>query len=562
MLVSATVVVWIGLTTITARHSSPEDVQAAVNHALLVGPGFADVSPHQLVRTSTNVLYVVAPTCDAYPSCPGNSLRVYAADQAGTPTSFTERDAAHRPTAVGSTSIAIDGADTIHIAWNDRGGNLSYGTFSPATGLWTSTAVVAPTGWTTFGQGDEGVALALDAVGIPHVAFTSIVSGIRRVSYTHKIGGVWSSPTVVDDAPIGSNQGAWHPTLAFYPNGDLLLAWFVGSFNATPDGTIYFRVRGHLSGAWAGHTTIADDTLWTSIDNGPSLLITADGTAHVTFLNAGTATSGSSTMGDYIHHYYNSGSGWIANHPGGGTQITHDPSLGPGPNGSLRIYGHGWQGGRIDGHGDDLYFFEGSGTGAWGSWTLYATGAFDSSVSTRWAQFFQAFPQTLDIMFWADPYPNIVYVGTDVGVSGVQPPTQTPAPTATQTSTPSATSTATLTATATLAAVLCVPRPRIDIQATRAAFGRLQVTISSTVQPSTPNNRLRRIRFFQLDNASVDTRERTNERSPFVLELAERPAQTTVSAAWITPGAFLVRLVVEDDCGAWQTFVGAGPNAF
>jgi len=236
-------------------------VEAAEPHNVLVGPGFTDVSPHQLLRTSGDVLYVVAPTCDDYPSCPSNGLRIYAATSSGTPSGFTEQDSAHRPLTAGSVAPAIDGADIIHVAWNDRGGNLNYRTFSTASGLWSATTVLAATGWTTFGQGDEGVALALDASGVPHVAYTTIVAGTRRVGYVNKIGGSWSSPTVVDDAPFDANQGAWHPTLAFYPNGDLLLAWFVGSFNYVPDGTIYFRTRDHASGTWTGTMTIAGDTL-------------------------------------------------------------------------------------------------------------------------------------------------------------------------------------------------------------------------------------------------------------------------------------------------------------
>jgi hypothetical protein len=431
-------------------------VEAAGPHSIFVGPGFTDVSPHQLVRTSGNVLYVAAPTCDDFPSCPNNGLRIYAATNSGTPSGFTEQDGAHRPLGVGSVATAIDGADTIHVAWNGRDGNLNYRTFATASGLWSATTVLGATGWTTFGQGDEGVALALDAGGVPHVAYTTIVAGTRRVGYVNKVAGSWSSPTVIDDAPFDANQGAWHPTLAFYPNGDLLLAWFVGSFNYVPDGTIYFRTRAQASGTWTSTMTIAGDTLMTTIDNGPSLLIGSDGTAHVTFLNAGPAANGSATAGDYVHYYYNTGSGWTANHPGGGTQITHNPSLGPGPNGAVRIYGHGWQGGRIDGHGDDLYYFEGGGAGAWGPWTLYVTGAFDSSVSTRWAQFFQSFPQTLDVAFWADVYPNMLYVGTDAATgSGPTPtltstPTSTLAPTATSTPTSTMTPTTTLTPTTTM----------------------------------------------------------------------------------------------------------------
>jgi len=34
--------------------------------------------------------------------------------------------------------------------------------------------------------------------------------------------------------------------------------------------------------------------------------------------------------------------------------------------------------------------------GSWGPWTLYAAGPYDSSISARWPQFFERFPQTID----------------------------------------------------------------------------------------------------------------------------------------------------------------------
>jgi len=115
----------IGVFAFVASSGGNAHVDAAGSHTIAVGPGFSDVSPHQLVRTSTNVLYTVVPTCDSYPSCPGNTLRVYRADQPGTPVSFTEQDSTHRPGGVGSSAIAIDGADTIHVLWNDRTGKVT-----------------------------------------------------------------------------------------------------------------------------------------------------------------------------------------------------------------------------------------------------------------------------------------------------------------------------------------------------------------------------------------------------------------------------------------------------
>jgi hypothetical protein len=384
--------------------ATPTPGPGSSNHQIQVGPGFSDVSPHQVVRTSTNVLYAVVPTCDSYPSCPSNSLRVYRADQPGTPSSFTEQDAAHRPVGgIGSTASAIDGVGQIHVAWIDRAGSghANYATFSTLTNQWAPVTLLQATGWTSFGQGEEGVALALDVTGVAHVAWNGVgADGLLHVYYANRTGGTWSSPLQVDDVPLASGRQARHPTIAFSPIGGLVVAWLDGSFNYTPDGTIHVRVRGTL-GTWSASVAIPDAAM-TSIDNGPALLITADGVEHLVF----------DDTGDQIRYWYNAGAGWRGDlQPP--AQITHDPAIGPDGVGGVFIYGHGTPVNGIAGHGNNLYSFHKPVAGAWGPWTLYTTGSLDSSVSTRWSQFFHFFPLTVDILFWSDAYPNVLYVGVN-----------------------------------------------------------------------------------------------------------------------------------------------------
>jgi hypothetical protein len=384
---------------------TPSPTQIGSNHQIAVGPGFSDVSPHQLVRTQGNVLYMVVPTCDSYPSCPANSLRVYRADQAGLPSSFSEQDVAHRPSGgVGSSSIGIDGAGLIHVLWNDRQGtgHANYAAFDTASNRWRPTTTLQVTGWTTFGQGDEGVALAVDATGAPHAAWNAIgVDGALHVQYATMVGGTWTSPQQVDDIALANNHSAWHPTLAFTAGGDLILAWLDGTFNQTPDGTIHVRVR-QANGLWAASQAIPDQAL-TSIDNGPSLLLTADGVQHLTFLNGS----------DEVRYWYNAGAGWRGDQQPP-LQVTHDPSLGPDGAGGVFIYGHGSPPpGDPTGHGDNLYRFHKSPGGSWSAFTLYTVGSFDSSVSTRWSQFFHAFQDVLDVIYWSDAYPNELFAGVN-----------------------------------------------------------------------------------------------------------------------------------------------------
>ena len=56
------------------------------NFQIEVGDGYTDVSPKQLVRTSTNRLYVVASNCESFPCIQiSQSLRVYRASTTGIP---------------------------------------------------------------------------------------------------------------------------------------------------------------------------------------------------------------------------------------------------------------------------------------------------------------------------------------------------------------------------------------------------------------------------------------------------------------------------------------------
>jgi N-acetylneuraminic acid mutarotase len=136
--------------------------------------------------------------------------------------------------------------------------------------------------------------------------------------------------------------------------------------------------------------------------------------------------------------------------------------------------------------------------------------------------------------------------------------TSTLAPTATPTLTPTATPTATITPTPTV----CAVRPRVDVQTAVIGLGHLQTTITATTSSGTPSNFLQRIRFVRLDNASINTRDRSNQTAPFVEELPDRPRQAGFVVSRLVPGPFTVQVVVEDDCGAWPTLVGAGAAAF
>ncbi len=382
------------------------ELATSTNHQLVVGRGYTDVSPHQLVRTSANVIYTVAPDCASYPTCPNNAIHVFKAKAAGTPTGFTEKDAAHAPSGgVGSPAVGIDGSDRIHVIWNKSTGTTKYSVFDTTTDTWGTNEVLGSSGWTDFTQGQEGTALAIDATGIPHAVWTqrSGPNNSFRLVYQRRLSSGWETPIdvadVVDCNPPSSYCSAWHPTLAFAPNGTLWLAWLNGTEDYVPDGRIRARKR-KASGEWKPSKEIPDNAM-TGLDNGPSMIITPDGTVHLTF----------DDTKNHIRYWYRAGSGWMGDQQPP-SQVTHDPSLGTNMSGKIYIYGHGTPQGGIGGHGDNMDYFAKPAGGAWGAWTVYdANPNVDSSVSTRWSQFFFYHPENVDILYWNDNYPNVLYAG-------------------------------------------------------------------------------------------------------------------------------------------------------
>lgn len=351
-----------------------------------VGPGTTDPSPHQLVRTSKNYLYVIAPTGTTYPTNPKATLQVWKANRAGIPSYYSPQDNAHSPRiGINASASAIDGTDVIHSLWLDGKGDVYYGQYSTTTDKWSAPTLLSHTGWTGFQQGDEGVAIAVDASGTPHAIWTIIVSGQLRIAYSNRTGGMWSAPMLADNATA---VNAWHPTMAFAPNGDLLIAYLDGQGGYSADGTVRTRVR-FANGSW-GATNSIPVTVFVGLDNGPSLLITSDGTQHITFCDTG----------NQIQYWYNTGTGWLGDRQPA-PQTTHDPVLGPDGSGGLYIYGHGTPQGTIYGVGSGKYRFHKSLTATtWGTWTLVVTGMIDDATSTRWSQFFHYFPQTVDFTYW------------------------------------------------------------------------------------------------------------------------------------------------------------------
>lgn len=387
-----------------------------------IGAGYTDVSPKQLVRTKANRLYICLVNCESYPGDgTSNHVMMYKGNQDGIPTSYTEQNSASRPSGgIAQWGCAIDQNDIIHVVYNTRAtaaGNITdtrYVQYNTWTDTWgTSESIDNAVNFSEGGgnQGHQSIAVALDAAGKPHVVYLKTDGTRTRCTYSNKTSGSWSSGFTVDTQSFGSNEQIWHPNIAFDTAGRILVVWLKGTFNDTADGTIYCRVKEINGTGWQTSVQIsATAGALTSIDQSTSIYITANNRYHTTYINAST-TPGNK----YIRYRYSDdlGATWSANDPASGLQATHNPVLGDGANGKVRIYGHGTP--DVSNVGENLYYFEGDGgSGTWGSWTQILAGTeWECSVNTRWAMYHHSNMNYLDIAFWDAAYPNVAHVGVE-----------------------------------------------------------------------------------------------------------------------------------------------------
>jgi hypothetical protein len=404
--------------TITAISFAFQDTYNAATmgnpRSILVGDGYSDVSTQQLIRTSGNRVYVFATDCDSYPDCSTNgldqTLRAYKANVAGTPASFARQDSGDEVAGVFSWSVAIDSSDIVHVVLAQRqsGGaaDIEYVTFNTGTDQWgTPETIEADAVSTDIGQGDEHVSISLDSSGVPHVLYVRHDGTRNRARYTNRVGGSWGNTQDADsDISYGSNERAKHPTLIHLDDESVLVGYGVGTFNTANDMDIYTRRR-TSGGTWDSSSESVQTNVHAGIDNGIRLIQT-NGRIHLAF---GGVKDGNGDMPANYRYSDDSGGSWSSNNPtdAGG----HNVGIGPGANGGIRLWAHGPEDPVDD---DDIYYNELDLSGSWGGWTVYASGDFDCSVSTRWQQYHYLNNGHLDVIYWDDNYANEIYFGVDI----------------------------------------------------------------------------------------------------------------------------------------------------
>ena len=412
--------------------SEPTETPVPVNTAIAptspaafpIGPGGADVIPHQIVRTNTDHLYI-------FSSAQGsNTLRAYrtlnpgfpeSASDFAAPIEFTEtRD-------IMSVDAVYDGGNIIHVIINTLAGEVKDYPFDTATNSYKpAITLAANSGVIDSGLyiGTCGVSGMVDLNGNLHVTYWTNTNHILHRVYSY------NQSTNMLTASAGFEQvdtagNANHPVIAVSPaDNSVTIAWISESDSLT---LIHARTR-TSDGSWGGVEVAStfqfppNVTVWTSkdnglnIDQGPSLIIDSNGTKHMAYIESFNAA-----IGDYgrVHYVVNDGSGWVDQAL---TFFTHDPALAINASGQIYLIGHGhrWSSTgealcRSFESMDNMCASRKNPDGTWdGPFLLMAPddgNSFDSSPSVKWSVVGFNRPNTIEFVFFKTPYdiPTLYY---------------------------------------------------------------------------------------------------------------------------------------------------------
>jgi len=406
----------------------PEAANPQINSFSVGQPGFTDVVPHQIVRTSGDKLYIFAAEKQSQ-LLPNINLKAYWTTSTGIPTS-TGQFAGSATVNVGVNLISVvpayDGGNIVHVLVNLNGTSPNFGKlliypFNVSTNTFNSPITIVSSGNPAVSGdyiGSSGVSAMVDTGGTLHVAYWSSGNHIIYRAYSYNSGSnVYSSvsgPTQLD----GSSDKSNHPSVAISPqDGSITVAWV--SETSVPR-QILAKAR-PANGNWSSLQTVSTSPVWFStnfginIDQGPSIVIDSSGVKHLTYIQNFDAT------GDYgkLHYVTNSGSGWVDNTL---SIYTHDPALAINSSGELYILGHGHPKNPANtisqcrtGNASEknMCVIKKNSDGTWtsSSLVLAATGNlnFDASPSVKWGVVGFNRPETIEFLFFSannDSYNN------------------------------------------------------------------------------------------------------------------------------------------------------------
>lgn len=378
-----------------------------------IGPGFADVIPHQIVRTNTDRVYIFAGATYS------TILHAYWTTTPGLPNDQSAFKGSAQVTESGipmSVDAVYDGGNIIHVlVVTQSDGKVKDYPFDISTDTFKSPITLASDSHTVSGDyiGSSGVSGMVDKNGTTlHVAYWTNMNHVNHRAYSYTSSTNTLTPTS-EFVQVDSSGNANHPSIAISPaDNSLTIAWV-----SQADSPARIRARTRSSdGIWGAVESVSTAPVWTSvnfginIDQGPSLVINSKGTKQLTYIENNDATN------DYghIHYVFDNGSGWTDQAV---NAYTHDPALALNSAGEMYIIGHGHP---LDlasacSSMDDMCTIKKNTGGTWNIPQLFATHSgslsFDSSPSVKWSVVGFNRPETIEFLFFATPYqtPTLYY---------------------------------------------------------------------------------------------------------------------------------------------------------
>lgn len=366
--------------------------------------GGVDNIPHQIVRAANDRLYVFSaaqdsPLISVYVS-KGNAPASSADFNA--PVSVTESEIPL------SVDAAYDGGSVIFALVNTDAGKLKVYPFDVAQNAFKPAITLAtgnPTPPAGLYIGTQGVSGMVDKNGVLQIAFWAAGNQIRHRAYTYSAAA--NSLTLVGaETRLDTAGSANHPALVVSPlDNSITVAWvWEKPSGNTIVGTILARTRS-AAGTWGSVETVSTADAWTSTDNGinidqgPVLVVGADGTRHLVYMQDFDNT------GQYgrLHYVAKTGASWSDTAL---SFYSHAPALGITSAGTLYLFGHGHPknpAGPCLNMDDMCYMTKPSG-GSWGALQMlqahFGTQTFDSSPSVKWSATGWNRPELLEVIFF------------------------------------------------------------------------------------------------------------------------------------------------------------------
>ncbi|MEO8608224.1 MAG: carboxypeptidase regulatory-like domain-containing protein [Chloroflexota bacterium] len=406
---------------------------ATATSSFTIGAGFTDVIPHQLIRTAADKTYVfVGKGQYSY------QIAAYWTPNAGLPAAGAFTGKAEVTVAGGeptSVDAVYDGGSIVHVLTNTRGGTIFDFPFDTSSNTFKAPITIATGMPKVTGDyiGSSGLSGIYDKNGRLNLAYWSASDHITYRSYTYSAS---SNVLTQVDAPtqIDSAGKANHPAIAISPSdGSMTIAWVS---EATSPPRIVAKTR--TGTTWGGEEVVNAAAPWTSrnfgvnIDQGPSLIIGADGTRHLTYIENYDGT------GAYGHVHYVSKTGTAAWVDKATVLYSHDPALAINSANEIYIIGHGAESAGLS---KNIYTMKKNADGSWAAPVLFASPSgsdtLDSSPSVKWSVVGWNRSDTIEFLFFAAAGGNYstttMYYGRLGGTS--VSPTNTPVP-PTKTNTP------------------------------------------------------------------------------------------------------------------------------